>query len=388
MRFLATAAKGLEAVTAEEVRALGLRVLAVEPGAVAFTGREEDGWRACLSLRTARRILLPLGAFEAPTAEALYEGALALPWEERLDLSRTFAVEASVRDAPASHSGFAALKVKDAVADRLRRRLGGRPDVDRKDPDVSIRLKWHGVRAELSLDLSGGPLHKRGYRQKSVRAPLNETTAAGILLLLGYDGTSPFSDPFCGSGTFAVEAALVATRTPPGLLRDRPFGFERWPGFRPHRFARLKEEAASRVTRPAFRITASDRDASAVEAARLNARRAGMEPWVSLAVADARAWTAPGEGGILAANPPYGDHAGAGEDLASLYRDFGNALKRRGAGWTAGILCGDSALLKCIGLRPSRKIPLWNGPLECRLAVFRLVEGAFRTRPESPSPET
>ncbi|MGC8764181.1 MAG: THUMP domain-containing class I SAM-dependent RNA methyltransferase [Acidobacteriota bacterium] len=385
MRFVATVAPGLEATAAEEIRALGLRVLAAGGGAVAFQGREEDGQRACLFLRSARRVLLPVAEYEADGPEALYEGALAVAWEDHLDLSRTFAVEASVQDAPTGHSGFAALKVKDAVADRLRRRLGGRPDVDRRDPDLRILVRWRGSRVELSLDLSGGPLHKRGYRLHSVQAPLNETTAAGILLLLGYDGTVPFSDPFCGSGTFAVEAALIATGTAPGLLRDRPFGFERWPAFRPGRFARLKEEAARRVTRPACRIAASDRDGAAVEAARRNARRAGMEEWIAFATADAREWVPPGKDGILATNPPYGDHAGAGEDLPSLYRSFGDALKRRGAGWTAGILCGNPALLKSVGLRPSRRIPLWNGPQECRLAVYRLVEGTFRGRPAPAS---
>lgn len=382
MRFVATVSKGLEEVCAGEIRALNLPVRSVRPGAVEFEGREEAGWKACLHLRSARRVLLPLAAFEAPDAEALYEAVGEIPWEERLTPRHTFAVEASVEKAPVSHSGFAALKVKDAAADRLRNRFGARPDVDRKNPDVLVLLRWRGSRAEVSLDLSGGALHKRGYRVRSVRAPLNETTAAGILLLLGYDGTAPFSDPFCGSGTFAVEAALVASGTAPGLLRGSPFGFERWPGFRPARWARIREEAASRVTRPACRIAASDLDPQAVAAARRNAEKAGMAPFLHFSVADARDWRPPGEGGLLVCNPPYGDHAGAGEDLPSLYRAFGDALKRRGAGWMAGILCGDPRLLKCVGLRPARRIPVWNGPLECRLHVYPLREGAFRRGPE------
>jgi putative N6-adenine-specific DNA methylase len=385
MRLIATVARGLEEAAAGEIRALGLPVLSVRPGAVEFPGREEEGWRACLHLRSARRVLLPLAAFKASSAEALYEGAREIPWEERLTPHHTFAVEASVEGAPVSHSGFAALKVKDAAADRLRERFGARPDVDRKDPDVKILARWRGSRVEISLDLSGGPLHKRGYRVRSVTAPLNETTAAGILLLLGYDGTVPFSDPFCGSGTFAVEAALLASGTAPGLLRDRPFGFERWPGFRPARWARIREEAAARVTRPACRIAASDRDPEAVAAARRNAEKAGMASFIAFSAADVRQWRPPGEGGILACNPPYGDHAGAGEDLPALYRDLGDVLKRRGAGWTAAILCGDPALLKCVGLRTSRRVPLWNGPLECRLHVYRLVEGTFRSRPAPAS---
>lgn len=379
--LLATASKGLEDVVASEIRGLGLAVLRTSPGLVAFRGRREDAWRACLHLRAARRVLLPLGSFEAPDAGALYDGARGLPWAEVLTPRHTFAVEASIRDSAFTHSGYVALKVKDAVADALRDRRGARPDVDRADPDVAVVVHLEGTRCSISLDASGGPLHKRGYRVKSVHAPLNETLAAGILLLAGYDGAAPFADPFCGSGTFLVEAALIATRTPPGLLRRRPFGFQRWPGYDDRSFQRLVREAEARITLPACRIEGTDREKAAIAAAAANAAAAAMGAFIRVRPAPLHAFSAPGDGGVLATNPPYGDHSGAGEDLTALYRQLGDVLKQRCPGWKAYVLTGDPALGKQIGLRPSRRIPLFNGPLECRLLVFDLYEGSRRDGP-------
>jgi putative N6-adenine-specific DNA methylase len=351
---------------------------------VAFRGREEDAWRACLHLRAARRVLQPLGTFEAPDAGGLYAGARDLPWAEVLTPRHTFAVEASIRDSAFTHSGYVALKVKDAVADALRDRRGARPDVDRADPDVAVVVHLEGTRCSVSLDASGGPLHKRGYRVKSAHAPLNETLAAGILLLAGYDGTVPFADPFCGSGTLLIEAALIATRTPPGLLRRKPFGFQRWPGYDDRSFRRLVQEAEAKVTRPACRIEGSDRDKGAVAAAAANAAAAAMGAFIRVRPAPLGAFMAPGERGILATNPPYGDHSGAGEDLTALYRQLGDVLKQRCPGWQAFVLTGDPSLGKQIGLKPSRRIPLYNGPLECRLLVFDLYEGSRRERAGEP----
>lgn len=386
MRFLATVSKGLEEVVAGELRDLGLSVLDSSPGLVAFKGKREDSWRACLHLRAARRVLWPVGAFEARDAEALYEGARALPWDDLLTSHHTFAVEASVRDSAFGHSGFVALKVKDAVADALREREGERPDVDRKDPDVNVVVHVGGSKCTVSLDASGGPLHKRGYRVRSVSAPLNETLAAGILLLAGYDGTEPLADPFCGSGTLLIEAALIATRTAPGLLRKRPFGFQRWPGFKPSAWSELVDEAASRVVVPACRIVGGDADRSAIAATHANAKAAGVASWVSAEASDARGFSPPGTRGLIATNPPYGDHSGAGQDVTGLYKTFGDALKQRCAGWRAFVLSGNPAIEKSIGLRPKKRIPLFNGPLPCKLLVFEVYEGTRRMKPGAHEP--
>lgn len=377
MKFLATVSKGMEEVTAAELRDLGLPVLEISPGLVSFKGKPEDAWKACLWLRSARRVLLPLGTFEAPDAEALYEGALARPWEDYLNPGLTFAVEASVRDSAFNHSGFVALKVKDAIADALRQRRGARPNVDRNDPDVRVVVHVGRETCSISLDCSGGPLHKRGYRVRPVAAALNETLAAGILLLGGYDGSVPFADPFCGSGTLCIEAALIATRTAPGLLRGAPFGFERWPGFDAKIWKGLFREAEAQLREAPAPILGSDADGAAVAAASANAERAGMDHRIRFKRRDAREFSPPkGPGGLIATNPPYGDHVGEGEDLPGLYLAFGDALKNRCAGWRAFILTGTPALAKSIGLRPKRRVALFNGPMPVKLLEFEMYEGS------------
>jgi putative N6-adenine-specific DNA methylase len=376
MRFLATVSKGLEEVCAGELSALGISVLDRSPGAVAFKGRLDEAWRACLWLRTGRRVLRPLGTFEACDADTLYEGVKAIRWEELLTPRTTFAVTAKVSESRFRHSGFVALKVKDAVADAMRERKGARPDVDRHDPDAHILVRVSGGTCDVSLDLSGGPLHKRGYRTQSVAAPLNETLAAGMLLLLGYDGSLPFADPFCGSGTILIEAAMIAARTPPGFLRRAPFGFERVSGFVPRAWERLLEEARDLRRAPPASLLGSDADPAAVDAARANAEAAGLNRWIRVAKGDARQFAPSGMPGLLLCNPPYGEHAGAGEDLPALYKGFGDALKRSCAGWTAGILTGNADLAKCVGLHPRRRIALYNGPMPVKLHVYELYEGS------------
>lgn len=380
MRFLVMVAKGLEQVVAGELRDLGVEVLELSPGLVAFKGRREDAWRANLHLRTARRVLLPFGTFEAPDADSLYEGVRSLPWADVLTPRHTFAVEASIKDSAFTHSGFVALKVKDAVADALRQKAGARPDVDRRDPDVGIVVHVKGRQCALSLDTSGGPLHKRGYRVKSVQAPLNETLAAGILLLAGYEGETPFADPFCGSGTLLIEAALIAARTPPGLIRVRPFGFQRWPDFEPKAWKAILEAARGGTRKPPYPIVGSDSDPKAVAASLANAKAAGVDRCIEARAAGLRSFQSSSPRGLIATNPPYGDHSGAGEDLKSLYRELGDLLKQRCAGWTACVLTGNPELAKFIGLRPQRKVRLYNGPTECRLLVFDLYEGTLKRK--------
>ncbi len=378
MRFTALAAKGLEEVVAGELRGLGLLPGPVGPGAVGFQGSLVQAYRAVVHLRTARRLLLDFGDFPAADGRAYYEGVRALPWEEFLTKRHTFAVEASVRDSFTGHSGYAALRAKDAVADRCRQALGARPDVDREGPAVRVCVRLAEGRCSVGLDLAGRPLHKRGYRVRPSPAALNETLAAGLLLLLEYDGERPFCDPFCGSGTLAVEAALIASRTAPGLVGGRAFALERWPGFDRRAWERVLDEAREARRAPPCPVWASDKDPGAVRAAAANAAAAGAGAAVSTACRDALRTAPPGDGGLLASNLPYGDHAGVGENLGALYAGFGDALKRRWAGWKAGLLCGEPSLAKRIGLRPARRVPLWNGPAEVRLLVFDLYEGSRR----------
>ncbi len=394
MRFFATAARGTEGAVRRELAALRLRRVRGDRGGVSFEGPIEAGMRACLHSRTAMRVLLELARFPAPSADALYEGARGVAWHEWLTARTTLAVEASVRSSAITHSGYAALKVKDAAVDALRERLGSRPDVDAKDPDVRIVLHLADGEATLSLDLAGEPLHRRGYRAATTAAPLKETLAAAALLLGGAEPEQPLVDPMAGSGTIAIEQALRARRIAPGLFR--PFGFQRWPAYRggpQSAWDRMKEEARAEILpRAPAPIVARDLHPRAVEAARRNASAAGVAEDVRIEQGDARDLSPSFPRGTLASNPPYGERLMGGEGrapgrearkaaegldrvqgkkLLGFYRGLAEMLGRHG-GWTALLLCGNPLLERAIPLRPEVDHRLWNGPLEVHLLRYRI----------------
>jgi len=373
-RLVATCARGTEGALRAELVSLGMRHVRGERGAVSFAGRLEDGLRACLWSRTAMRILLPLGRFPAADADALYQGTRSVDWTEWLTERTTLAVDATGSSGAITHSGFAALKVKDGVVDALRERLGARPDVDTRDPDVRIVLHLARGEAELSLDLAGGPLHRRGYRAATAEAPVKETLAAAVLRLGGVATDRPFLDPMCGSGTLAIEHALAARNLAPGLRRA--FGFQRWPRYRGElqsSWDRMREEArAAALPRAPPPIWARDRSAEALEAGRRNARAAGVESDVEWSEADAREMEPPAASGTLCSNPPYGERLGARPlQLAGFYRGLGQAL-RRFSGWDVVLLSGNPLLEREMGLRPEWSHRLWNGALEVRLLRYRV----------------
>jgi putative N6-adenine-specific DNA methylase len=377
MRILVTVSKALEEVVAAELAALGLRGDAA-PGVVSLDGSLADAMRANLELRAARRVLLELARFPATSAEDLYEGARGVDWSAFLTTKGTFAVEASVRDAFTGHSGFVALKVKDAVADWFRDRFGERPDVDRDDPDLGVVVHLRGSECTLCADSSGGPLHKRGYRKRTVPGALNETLAAGIVLLSGYTGAEPFCDPMCGSGTLLIEAALIATRTAPGLLRPDDFGFQRWPDYGRKAWEEMVQESLSRVAAPPSPIVGADKNGVCVKVTETNLDAAGMGKCVRVRRREVHEFVPPPGPGVIATNPPYGDHVGAGEDLVPLYRSLGDMLKRSAPGYRAFVLCGNPALGKQVGLRPAQRRIVYNGPSECRLLRFDLYSGSLK----------
>lgn len=373
LELAATCARGLEDVLAEELSAIGIRELTVTHGAVGFRGSFEDLCTASLEVRTGMRIVLRLTSGPVSGRDDLYRLAASVAWEERVAPGQTIAVEAVGRSAAFANRAFAALVVKDAVVDRLRRCTGVRPDVDRRTPDVGIHLHLSGDAASLGLDASGEPLSHRGYRLGGGPAPLAESLAAGILRLAGYDGERPLADPMCGSGTLAVEAALIATRTAPGL--GRRFAFERWPGVDPAPLRRARERAIeARRTAPAP-ILASDADPRAVDAARRHARAAGVGEAVRVERRDVRDLDLP-PGWLVVANPPYGRRLGEVESLREVYAAIGDALKRGATGCTAWLLVGEPELARSIGLRTSRRVVLFNGPIECRLLRFDLYQGS------------
>lgn len=370
--YFATTAKGLEPVLAAELRKLGLDILDIPAGGVGFAGSRADGYRACLWLRSANRVLQPIASFPCHTAENLYEEVYALPWPDYLSPEMTLAVDARLRNSHLTHSRYVALKTKDAMVDKLRDRTGRRPDVNPGSPDLRINLHLAENRCTVSLDLSGDGLHRRGYRQDRVEAPLRETLAAGLIGLSGWDGTSSFADPMCGSGTLPLEAALQAAEAAPGLL-GRSFGFERWLDYDRKAWREIREEArAARRQDPACAILGADRDSHAVNRARKNAARAGLATFVTWRQAPFAELSPPPSPGTLLINPPYGERLGETDALENLYRSIGDTLKQRWTGWTAWVFTGNLALAKKIGLKASQRLVLFNGPIECRLLKYDL----------------
>jgi putative N6-adenine-specific DNA methylase len=410
--YFAVSARGIEPVTAAELELIGARNVRPVAGGVHFDGDMRLLYRACLWLRTASRILRPLRDFAAQTAEMLYSQTRRVRWEDFLDPTKTLAVHATIEGAagraeharsnpPARrgkppgrsgsrkpdrpgihHSMFAALKVKDAIVDRLRREQGARPNIDKEHPDILVHAHFAGGRCTLSLDATGSSLHERGYRIRTTAAPLKETLAAAIIDLTGWDGRAPFFDPMCGSGTLAIEAALKAMHVAPGLSR-LSFGFQRWPEFDGTVWQEAVNEAKKeKLTAPPGEIFAADRDPEAIEAARDNARRAGVEKFIRFDVhrfGDATPPTV--QPGFLLFNPPYGTRLGDDADVKALYEEMSEVLKSRYAGWQAFVLAGNLGLARHITLTATEKIKLNNGPLECRLLKFEIPPLEFRLQP-------
>lgn len=369
--FFATTARGVEEVLAGELRALGMEIIAAETGGVRFRGDQATCYQANLRLRTASRVLMPLAEFRCETPQELYDRVRSIQWGRYLTPDMTLAVDCNLRDSKLTHSGFVALKAKDAIVDEIRDRCGRRPNVDTRDPDLRINIHLARNRCTMSLDTSGAPLDRRGYRLARTEAPLRETLAAALIELAGWDGSIPLVDPMCGSGTIPIEAALKASNRPPGLMRR--FAFQRWLDFDPDLWRRMINEAQERAldSLPAP-ITGCDVSAKAIETARQNCGRAGVEKLVSFARGQIRDLMPPHPPGILIVNPPYGQRLGEEETLKPLYREIGDVMKQRCKGYTAYLLVGSSELAKCVGLKASRRIVLFNGPIECRLLKYEL----------------
>ena len=375
-RLVATCTRGLEDVLRGELVGLGHPEAAAGRGMVRFEGGIEAVYAANVGLRTAIRVLREVAEGPAPSRDRLYELASGVPWEDLLSRGMTFAVESAGRGAAFPNTSFASLVVKDAVADRLRSRWGSRPDVNREDPDLVVHVHLTPDRAGIAVDSSGEPLSHRGYRPMGGPAPLSEALAAGILLLAGYDGSRPLVDPMAGTGTIPIEAALIATATAPGLRRR--FACERWPSHEAARLDEVRRASATSVRLAPVPIVASDRDPRAVSATARNAQAAGVAASVAAVARDVRDLVLPGPEALVVCNPPYGERLGDRTELPALYRALGDVLKRRAAGATAWVLVGNPDLVKAVGLRPSRRVVLFNGPIECRLLRYDLYEGTRR----------
>ncbi|MEE8523092.1 MAG: bifunctional 23S rRNA (guanine(2069)-N(7))-methyltransferase RlmK/23S rRNA (guanine(2445)-N(2))-methyltransferase RlmL [Thermoanaerobaculia bacterium] len=373
MRFFATASKGTEQVLADELRDFGLGGIEVGRGGVSFGKSLEEGYRACLWSRVASRILQPMARFEVDGADALYQGAAAIRWTDHLGPETTLAVDVAGGGSPAGPSHFLALKTKDAIVDRIRQAEGTRPDVDTKRPDVRVNVHVAGPKVTVSIDLAGRGLHRRGIGRSGAEAPLKENLAAALLAIAGWPGDggeAPLYDPFCGSATILLEAAWMALDVAPGLIRGR-FGAERWRGHDRALWKRLLAEARERLDagrERQIRLAGTDASPAAIRAAGKNLDRAGLTDRVRLRQRELRDVEAPwDDAGLVVTNPPYGERLGEAGELGPLYELLGDVLKRRFPGWSSWVLCGNPALAKRIGLRPSSRHVLYNGPIECRL---------------------
>lgn len=380
--FFATTAKGMEAVLREELLQLGAAQIEERLAGAAFSGDLETAYRACLWSRVASRVLLPIATFSAPEPAALYEGVRAIHWRDHLHRGATLAVDCSTSRSGITHSHYGALKTKDAIVDQLRDLTGSRPSVDIARPSVRVNVRLHDDQATISIDLSGESLHRRAYRQTGTRAPLKENLAAAVLLLanwpaLARDG-APLLDPMCGSGTLPIEAAMIAADIAPGSAREY-FGFLGWSGHDSRLWKRLRGEADERQERDPKklpRIHGYDVARDTVRAALANVERAGLAGRVHIErrpLAEAEPVAARGAlqvPGLLVTNPPYGERLGHQKTLEPLYGTLGDVMRRRFLGWTGCVLTGNLDLGRRIGLKPSRRHVLYNGPIECRLLVF------------------
>jgi putative N6-adenine-specific DNA methylase len=376
-QFFATCPRGLENALAEELKALGAQDAQTTGGGVGFFGPMTLCYAANLHSRLATRILLRVSAGKYQNEEDVYQGTLAVFWHKWFDASRTIAVKVVAQDSQLKSLNFITLKIKDAVCDRFREESGMRPSVQTLHPDIRIHAFLTRDRYTLYLDTSGESLYKRGLRKQSGVAPINENLAAGILKLSGWQPGEALYDPMCGSGTFLLEAAQMALNIAPGLGRD--FAFERMLRMDAKAWARMKAEAqaACQPVRP-LPIYGSDVMGRSLRDADSNLKAAGLREAVTLSKADILDIAPPAESGVLVMNPPYGVRLGEEEELAALYPKLGDVLKRNFANWRAYIISADANLPKLIRLSASKKTPLFNGALECRLYEYKLVEGSNR----------
>ena len=339
---------------------------------VSFTGDKEMMYRANFQLHTAIRILKPIKHFKALSADDVYEGVKDIDWTEYLALDKTFAVDSVVFSEEFRHSKFVAYKVKDAIVDQFREKTGNRPNISVSNPDMRLHIHIAEDQCTLCLDSSGESLHRRGYRQESVEAPLNEVLAAGMILMTGWRGETDFIDPMCGSGTLLIEAALIARNMAPGLFR-KEFAFEKWPDFDADLFDEIYNDD-SNEREFTHHIYGYDVDIKAVNTARLNVKAAGLTSDITIEEQDFKDFTQPKEKSIMVTNPPYGERIST-SDLLGTYKMIGERLKHQFTGNEAWVLSYREECFTQIGLKSSIKIPLFNGSLECEFRKYQMFDG-------------
>ena len=379
--YIAKTFAGLEEALLKELIELGADDTKVIKRGVSFRGDDGVLFKANYLARTALRVLKPIGVFEVNDAEQLYEKVGKINWQSIFKLEQTFNVNAHVFNSELDHSQFVALKSKDAIVDQFRASTGKRPWVGKEDADIYIDVHLSGNVCTISLDSSGESLHKRGYRIDADKAPINEVLAAGMVELTGWKGDKDLYDPMCGSATIPIEAAMMAMSIPPGYYRKR-FAFMNWEGFNEALWIKVKKEADEKIKELDCQIYASDRSRKAIDIAKRNLKNAGLHKDIDLSVKYFDAIEPEIHEGILIFNPPYGNRLEERNEIKNLYRGVGDVLKNNFSGFVAWLITANLEAAKFIGLRPSARIELYNGPLESRLLKFDLYQGSKKNKYE------
>jgi putative N6-adenine-specific DNA methylase len=374
--MLAKTMYGLEEILADELKDLGAQNVKIQNRAVSFKGDTGFMYKANLNLRTCLRVLKPIATFQAHNEKELYNNILKIDWEKYLDLKNTFATDATTNSEIFTHSKYASLLVKDGIADFFRKKYDERPNVDPKDPDITINLHIAKHTCTVSIDSSGESLHKRGYKSNTIIAPMNEVLAAGLILLSGWDQKSNFHDPMCGSGTILIEAALIAYNIPANIFREK-FGFETWKDFDLELFEKIKDVSLDKEKDFQSSITGGDNFQKAVRITRENIENALMFDNIKVKNEDFFD-TKVFENSFVIFNPPYGERIELG--INEFYEKVGDSLKNNYKNCTVWLISSDLENLKMIGLKPSKKIELMNGNLKCSFREFKIYEGSKKQK--------
>ena len=385
-KMIAKTFKGLEEVLAGELVELGANNVQQERRAVSFTGDKRLLYRANLCLRTASRVLVPITTFKAGDADAVYEQVKQIDWAQYMTLQTGFQIDATVYSDTFRHSRYVTYRVKDAIVDWWNEKEGKRPNVKLSNPDLSLNVHIANETVTLSLDSSGDSLHKRGYRVANTEAPINEALAAGMLLMAGWKGETDFYDLMCGSGTLLIEAALIAQNIAPGIFR-KGFAFEKWADFDKELFEDIyNDDSAERPF--THRIYGSDASFYAVQQALKNVKSAGQQRTIEVRQIRLQEIKRDNQTpALIMVNPPYGERLAQNKDVMRLYADMGTAFKHQFTGSTAWVISSNEDALKCIGLKPSKRIKLLNGELECWFNQYELCAGERKTFVANKTPK-
>ncbi len=380
IKMIAKTIFGLEEVLSVELQRLGARNVEIHNRAVSFTGDKGFMYKANLCLRTALRILVPIQSFKVTDEKSLYDAIQSINWENYMDVTDTLAIDTVLSSDLFTHSQYLSQKAKDAIVDQFRAKHGERPSVDLDKPTLRIHLHVVGDDCSVAFDSSGESLHKRGYRDKTNLAPINEVLAAGMILLTGWDKRTNFVDPMCGSGTILIEAAMIANNIPPGYYRDE-YGFEKWKkfmAFDDELFNTIFDSAIDKITNHEQKIIGGDISRNVAKKAKENVKLAKVDDIVNIQTCAMQEMEVPAGRGVVIMNPPYGERM-VKDNIEELYKAIGDTFKKSFSGYDCWVISSNMEAFKHVGLRPSRKITLFNGQLECKFMKYEMYAGTKKT---------